>query len=165
MSVTLCAVVRFTCFYLHKVPEGLPSYILRTGSGRTDGRDVYGVIRCVPFIVVFGVGTQRPRRPVITRRPNTRAGGECYLFPSKLVVCQGRVTLPRTSLRGVRAPNTSSTLRSVPPEYSMSIIQSIFHLEVHIVRVKTTSVYLSTDGKPLVCDSTSPGPGISGFPL
>jgi len=40
VSVTLCAVVRFTCFHLHKVPEGLPSYILRTRSGRTDGRVV-----------------------------------------------------------------------------------------------------------------------------
>ena len=28
--VTLCASVRFTCFYLHKVLEGLPSYILWT---------------------------------------------------------------------------------------------------------------------------------------
>ena len=43
--VTLCASVRFTCFHLHKVLEGLPLYILRTGSGRTDRRDVYGVIR------------------------------------------------------------------------------------------------------------------------
>jgi len=40
---------------------------------RTDGRDVYGVIRCVPFIVVFGVGTQLPRQPVMTRRPNAGA--------------------------------------------------------------------------------------------
>jgi len=34
--------------------------------------------------------------------------------------------LPCKSLRGVRAPNTSSPLRSVRPEYSMSIIQTIF---------------------------------------
>jgi len=77
--------VRFTYFHLHKVPEGVPSYILRTGPGRTDGRDIYGVIRCVPLIVVFGVGTQLPRRPVMTRRPNAGAGGGCYLFPSKFV--------------------------------------------------------------------------------
>jgi len=83
VSVTLCAVVRFTCLHLHKVPKGLPSYILRTGSGRTDGRDVYGVIRCAPLIVVFGVGTQLPRQPVMTHRPNAGAGGGCYLFPSK----------------------------------------------------------------------------------
>jgi len=70
---------------MHKVPGGLPSYIRQTGSGRTDGRDVYGVIRCVPLIVVFGVGTQLPRRPVMTRRPNAGAGVGCYLFPSKLV--------------------------------------------------------------------------------
>jgi len=74
-----------TCLHLDKVPEGLPSYILRTGSGRTDGRDVYGVIRCVPLMVVFGVGTQRLRRPVMTHRPNAGAGGGCYLFPSKFV--------------------------------------------------------------------------------
>ena len=36
---------------------------------------------------------------------------------------QGRVTFTCKSLRGVRAPNTSSPLRSVRPEYSMSIIQ------------------------------------------
>ena len=84
-SVTLYAVARFTCLYLHKVPGGLPSYILRTGSGRTDGRDVLGVITCVPLMVVFGVGTQLPRRPVMTRRPNAGAGGGCYLFPSKFV--------------------------------------------------------------------------------
>jgi len=76
-SVTLCAVLRFTCFHLHKVPEGLPSHIPRTGSGRTDGRDVYGVIRWVPSIVVLGVGTQLPRRPVMTRRPNAGAGAGC----------------------------------------------------------------------------------------
>ena len=50
-----------------------------------DGCDVYGVIRCVQSIVVFGVGTQLPRRPVMSRRPNAEAGGGCYLFPLKLV--------------------------------------------------------------------------------
>jgi len=84
-SVTLCVLVRFTCLHLHKVPGGLPSYILGTGSGRTDGRDVYGVIGCVPSIVVIGVGTQLPRRPVMTRRSNAGAGGGCYLFPLKFV--------------------------------------------------------------------------------
>jgi len=48
-------------------------------------------------------------------------------FSFKVRMRQGRVTLPCKSLRGVRAPNTSSPLRSVRPEYSMSIIQS-FHL-------------------------------------
>jgi len=37
VSVTLCAVVRFTCFHLHKVSEGLPSYIPRTESSQKDG--------------------------------------------------------------------------------------------------------------------------------
>jgi len=85
VSVTLCAFVRFSCFHLHRVPRGLPSDTLRTGSGRTDGSDVYGVIRCVPLIVVMGVGTQLPRRSVMTPRPNSGAGRGCYLFPSKLV--------------------------------------------------------------------------------
>ena len=86
------------------------------------------------------------------------------VIPTALVrACQGRVTLPYKSFRGVRALNTSSPLRSVRPEYSMSIIQSIFHLELHIVEVKTTSVYLSSDGKPFLCYWTSLGPGISGL--
>jgi len=71
--------------HLHKVPEGLSSYILPTGSSRTDRRDVYGVITCVPLILVFGVGTQLPRRPLMTCHSNTGAGGGCYLFPSKFV--------------------------------------------------------------------------------
>jgi len=50
-----------------------------------DGRDVYGNIGCVPFIVVFGVGTKLPRWPVMTRRPNASARGGFYHFPSKLV--------------------------------------------------------------------------------
>ncbi|PUU72250.1 hypothetical protein B9Z19DRAFT_1138404 [Tuber borchii] len=41
--VTLCDVVRFGCFHLHMVEEDHLSYILRTGTGRTDGRDVFGV--------------------------------------------------------------------------------------------------------------------------
>jgi len=85
VSVTLRPVVRFTCLHLHTVPGHLPLYIPRTGSGRMEGHDVYGVLRCLQLIVVFGVGTQLPRQPVMTRRPNAGAGGWCYLFPSKLV--------------------------------------------------------------------------------
>ena len=84
-SVTLCGVVRSTCLYLHKVPPGPSPYTLRTGSGRADGRDVYGVIRCVQLIVVFGVGTQLARQSVMTQRPNAGAEGGCYLFPLKFV--------------------------------------------------------------------------------
>jgi len=40
-----------------------------------DGSNLYGVIRCVPLAVVFGVGTQLPRRPVMTLCPNAGAGG------------------------------------------------------------------------------------------
>jgi len=85
VSVTLWAAVWFTCLHLHKVAKGLSSYIRRTGSGRTDSRDIYGVVRCVPMIVVFGVGTYLPRRPVMTRCPNAGAGKGCYLFSSKFV--------------------------------------------------------------------------------
>jgi len=86
-------------------------------------------------------------------------------FSFKVRACQGRVTLPRESSQGVRAPNTSSPLQSVRPEYSMSIIQSMFRLKLHIVGVKTTGVYLSTDGKPFICYFTFRGPGISRFSL
>jgi len=48
-SVTLCDVHRFGSNHLHKLAIGLPSYILRTRSGRTDGRDVYGVTRRAPM--------------------------------------------------------------------------------------------------------------------
>ena len=48
-SVTLCNVDRFDSNHLHKRAKGLPSYILRTGSGRTDGRDVHGVTRRAPM--------------------------------------------------------------------------------------------------------------------
>jgi len=48
-SVTLCDVDRFGSNHLHKLAKGFPSYILRTGSGRTDGRDVYGVTRRAPM--------------------------------------------------------------------------------------------------------------------
>jgi len=70
---------------LGKVLEGLPSYIQRTGSRRSDGRDVNGVIRCCPMIVRFGVGMPQPRGLVMTHRPNARTGGGCYLVPSKIV--------------------------------------------------------------------------------
>jgi len=70
---------------MHKVPGRLPTYILRTGSGRLDGRDVSSVIGCVPLIAVVGVGTQLPTLPVMTPRPNAWAGRGCYLFCSKFV--------------------------------------------------------------------------------
>jgi len=54
-----------------------------------------------------------------------------------VLACQGRVTLPCKSLRGVRVPNTSSPLRSVRPEYTMSIIQSIFRFQVPHMRGKS----------------------------
>jgi len=50
-----------------------------------DGRDVSPVMRCVPMIVIFGVGTQLSRQPVIVRRPNAGTRGWCYLFPSMFV--------------------------------------------------------------------------------
>jgi len=94
--------------------------------------------------------------------PSHRRGWRGVLsFSFQAHACQGRVTLPYDFLWGVRAPNTRSPLRSVPPDYSISIIQSNFPLALHIVGVKTTSVCLATNGKPFICYSTSPGPGIS----
>ena len=117
VSVTLCAVVRFTCLYLHKVPEGFPSYILRTGSGWRDGRDLSGLIRCVPSIVLFGVGTQLPRWPVMTRRPNAGAGGGCYLVPSKFVCVKVGYLCPVNPYGGsLRLTQTGeTTLASISP--------------------------------------------------
>ena len=43
--VTQCDTVRFSRFHLKEVLWGSLSYILRTGTGRTDGRDVHGVMR------------------------------------------------------------------------------------------------------------------------
>jgi len=106
--------------------------------------------------------TQAASDDVLSQRRGWRG---VLSFSFEVRVRQGRVTCPYKSLRGVRAPNTSSPLRSVRPEYSMSIIQSISHRELQIGGVKTTSLYWSTDGKPFLCYSTSLGPGISGFSL
>jgi len=51
-----------------------------------DSRDVYGLIRGVLMIVVIDVGTQLHRLPVVTSFLNSRAGGGCYIFPSKRFV-------------------------------------------------------------------------------
>jgi len=48
-SVTLCDVNRSGSNHLHKLAKGRPSYILRAGSGRPDGCDVYGVTRRAPM--------------------------------------------------------------------------------------------------------------------
>jgi len=47
-------------------------------------------------------------------------------FSFEVGVRQGRVTLPWKCLRGVRAANSSFPLRSVLPEYSMSIIHFLY---------------------------------------
>ena len=44
-SVTLCYVNRSGSGHMHTLAKGLPSYILQTGSGRSDGRNVYRVNR------------------------------------------------------------------------------------------------------------------------
>jgi len=79
--------------------------------------------------------------------PSQRGGWRGRLSVSfEVRACQGRITLASKSLEGVHAPNT----RSPPSKSSSGIlylgIESIFALELHIVGVKTTSVYLSTDG-------------------
>ena len=78
-SVTLCDVDRFGLNHLHKLAKGLPSYILRMGSRRTDSRDVYGVTRRVLMTMSFGKGTQlRWGLPVLCCL-NAGAGGGCWL--------------------------------------------------------------------------------------
>jgi len=48
-SVTLCDVDGFDSNNLHKLANGVPSYILQTVSGRTDGRQVYRATRRAPM--------------------------------------------------------------------------------------------------------------------
>ena len=126
---------------------------------------MYGVLRSVPLIVVFwcwDATTQAASEDA----PSQRQGWRGLLsFSFEVRACHGRVTLLCKSLQRVSAPNTSSPLRSLRPEYSLSIIQSILHLELHIVGVKTTRVYLSTHGKPVLCYLTFLGPAISAFSL
>jgi len=69
--------------------------------------------------------------------PSQRQGSMGVLsFSFEVPVREGRVTLPCKSLRGVRAPNTSSPLQSVRPEYSMFIIQFFFHFRAPHIRGK-----------------------------
>ena len=58
MFVALCDVDPLRPEYFHMLAQGSISYILQTASGRMDGRDVYGVMRWIPMIVFFAVGTQ-----------------------------------------------------------------------------------------------------------
>ena len=55
----------------------LLSNILRTGSGWTDGRDVYGVTSRVLLMSDLGEGTQHSRRRLVTYGSNVGAGGGC----------------------------------------------------------------------------------------
>jgi len=59
--------------------------------------------------------------------PSQRRGWRGVLSLSfEVRLRQGRVTLPCKSSQGVCAPNTSSPLQSVRPEYSMSIYKLYF---------------------------------------
>jgi len=166
VAVDLCPVFRFTCPQLHMVPEGLPSYTPRTGSVRMDGRDVSGVIRCVPFTVFIGVGTQLPRRPAMTRHPKAGAGGGCYLFSFEVRPCEGRVICPvnpyRESVIVLRAP----LFELVIPNTLMFYYTLNLPFQAQHSRGKNQLHFcLSAEGKPFLCYSTSPGPTISGFSL
>ena len=79
--------------------------------------------------------------------------------------CQGMVTLTCKSLRGVGALRRAPLFQVLVANTLCFIILSMFCLNLHIVGVKTTGVYLSTHGKPLLCYLTSHGLGISGFSL
>jgi len=167
-SSSVCNLMRHRPIHLPLLAQGArrPPLIYPANRIRSDGRPRR--IRCYKMCSVdsglwcWDATTQAASDDA----PSQRRGWRRVLsFSFEVGMRQGRVTLPCKSLRGVRAPKTSSPLRSVGPEYSMSIIQFIFHLELHIVGVKTTSVYLSTNGKPFLCYPTSLGPGISVFSL
>ena len=120
-SVTLCAVVRFTCLDLHKCAQRSP-LIYPANRIRSDGRPrrilcyKMGSIDSGPWC--WDATTQAASDDP----PSQRRGGRGVLsFSFKVRVRQGRVTLPCESLGGVRVPNTTSPFRSVRPEYSMSI--------------------------------------------
>jgi len=87
-SVTLCDVDRFGTNHLHKLAKGLPSYILRTGSGRTDGRDVYGVTRRAPMTMSLVRGRNY--------------GGVCRCSAVPTLVQEGGVGLTFFELRVLR---------------------------------------------------------------
>ena len=78
---------------------------------------------------------------------------------------QRRGTRLAESLRGVRGPNTGTPLRSLRPEYSMSIIQSHFGFMLHIVGVKNQRRLLVHRWKTVLCYATSLRPYIYGFSL
>jgi len=88
-----------------KVPEGVPSYILPTGSGQWNSGDVYGVMRGIPLRALWCWDAT-------THAASDNTPSECRGWSGVLSLafevpaCQGRVTLPCKSLRGVRAPNT-----------------------------------------------------------
>ena len=87
------------------MPGGFPPYILRTGSGRTDGR----CIRCCKMCSVdsrlwcWDTTTQAASDDAPSQRRGCRG---VLSFAFEVRVHQGRVTLPCKSLREVRAPNT-----------------------------------------------------------
>ena len=55
-SVALCDIYQYGLNHLHKLAQGLPSYILRTGSGQADSRDVYWLTRRAPMIMSLVTG-------------------------------------------------------------------------------------------------------------
>ena len=105
VSVTLCAVVQFTCFHLHKVPEG-PAPIYPATRIRSDGRP--RCIRCYKMCSIdsglwcWDATTQAARDDALSQCRGWRG---VLSFSFKVRMRQGSVTLPCKSLRGVRTPN------------------------------------------------------------
>jgi len=90
--VSFWVVDGFTPSYFPDLAEGPLLYILRTGSGRTDGGDVYGVI-LTPSILWYNTHrTQLRSICMMTRGPRTGAGGGCW---RPEISISGEVTLPR----------------------------------------------------------------------
>jgi len=85
---------------------------------------------------------------------------------SEVRACHGRATMPGKSSRESICLTRAPFFQVIGPN-TLCLLYSLFPIsfELHIVGVKTTGVYLSTVAKPLLCYSTSPRRGISGFSL
>jgi len=168
VSSSVCNLMRYRLIHLllHALGAPRPLLLYLANRIRSDGQPrciwCYKMCSIDSGLWYWDATTQAAHDDTPSQRRGWR-GVLSFSFEDR--ACQCRVTLPCKSVTGVCAPYTSSSLRSVRSDYSTSIIQSIFRLKLHIVEVKTTGVYLSTDGKCFLCYSTSPGLSISGFSL
>ena len=124
LSSSVCTFMRRRPFHLLPLAEGTGRSPLIYPANRNRSNRRPQRIRCYRMSSIdsglwcWDATTQVARDD----EPSQRRGWRGVLsFSFEVRVRQGRVTLPCKSLRGVRATNTSSPLRSVRPAYSMSI--------------------------------------------